>query len=84
MLTLMLFDQYIGVISGATTPGQSGPGSNGNEGVLCITHYSNLTIRLFSVITWTLIGKEVLSLCRVAVSVFYSPSQLSKFKIELL
>ena len=38
-------------------------------------HYWDLTIRLFSVISRTLIG-EVLSLCRGAVSVFYSPSQL--------
>ena len=27
-------------ISGATTPGQSGPGSNGYEGVLCIPQIS--------------------------------------------
>ena len=26
-------------LSGATTPGQSWPGSNGNEGVLCIPLY---------------------------------------------
>ena len=26
---------------GATTPGQSGPGSNGNEGVLCIPQSSS-------------------------------------------
>ena len=26
--------------SGATTPGQSGPGCNGNEGVLCIPQIS--------------------------------------------
>ena len=40
-------------LSGATTPGQSGPGSNDNEGVLCIPlklqHYWSLTFRLFSV-----------------------------------
>ncbi len=28
-------------LSGATTPGQSGPGSNGNEGVLRIPQSSN-------------------------------------------
>ena len=30
-------------LSGATTPGQSGPGSDGNEGVLHIPHSSRLT-----------------------------------------
>ena len=30
-------------LSGATTPGQSGPGSNGNEGVLCIPQNSSIT-----------------------------------------
>ena len=46
-------------LSGATTPGQSGHGSDGNEGVLRIPqkvqHYWNLTIRLFSVIFSTLV-----------------------------
>ena len=30
-------------LSGATTPGQSGSGSDGNEGVLCIPQNSNIT-----------------------------------------
>ena len=30
-------------LSGATTPGQIGPGSNGNEGVLCIPQSSSIT-----------------------------------------
>ena len=30
-------------LSGATTPGQSGPGSDGNEGMLRIPQSSNLT-----------------------------------------
>ena len=30
-------------LSGATSPGQSGPGSNGNEGVLCIPQSSSIT-----------------------------------------
>ena len=29
-------------LSGATTPGQSGPGSDGNEGVLCILQSSSI------------------------------------------
>ena len=46
--------------SGATIPGQSGPGSNGNEGVLRIPqklqHHWNHTIRLFSATHRTLVG----------------------------
>ena len=34
---LVLFNPLIGSLSGDTTPGQSGPGSDGNEGVLCIS-----------------------------------------------
>ena len=30
-------------LSGATTPSQSGPGSDGNEGVLSITQSSSIT-----------------------------------------
>ena len=30
-------------LSGATTPSQSGHGSNGNEGVLCIPQSSSIT-----------------------------------------
>ena len=33
---LVLFNPQIGTLSDATTPGQSGPGSDGNEGVLRI------------------------------------------------
>ena len=54
-------------------PGQSGPGSDGNEGVLRIPqssqHYWSITIRLFNIIFMTLI-KEVLPLCRDVVGVF--------------
>ena len=35
--SLVLFDPLSdSTLSGATTPGQSGPGSDGNEGELCI------------------------------------------------
>ena len=44
-------------LSRATIQGQSGPGSNGNERVLRIPQSSSLTIRLFSVIFRTLIGR---------------------------
>ena len=39
---LVLFNPQIGPISGATTPGQSGPGSNGNKGVLHILQSSSI------------------------------------------
>ena len=39
---LVLFNPLIGTLSGATTPGQSGPGSDGNEGVLHIPQNFNL------------------------------------------
>ena len=67
------------VLSGATTLGQSGSGSNGNEGVLYIPQSSSITgtspLDFFSVIFWTLVV-GVLPLCRGEVYVFYSPSQL--------
>ena len=72
-------------LSGTTTLGLSGPGSNGNEGVLYIypkyQYYWNLTIRLFSVISRTLVG-GILPLCRDAVGVFYSPHRQVNLKIE--
>ena len=44
-----------------------------------LQHYWNLTIRLFSVISKTLVGSGclVLSFCRNPVSLFYSPGQLA-------
>ena len=32
------------ILSGAPTPGQSGPGSDGNEGVLCIPQSTSITV----------------------------------------
>ena len=59
-------------LSSATTLGQSGPGSDCNEGVLCILqHYWSLTLRLFHVISRTFIGR-VLPLNRDTVSIFCS------------
>ena len=46
-------------LSGATTLGQSGPGSNGDKGVLCIFQSSSITgtsPSLFSVISRILVG----------------------------
>ena len=67
------------MLPGATTPGQSGPGSNGNEGVLHIPQRSNITGAslsdgLVSYLEHSLGG--LFSLCKDAVSVFYSPSLL--------
>ena len=63
-------------LSSTTTPGQSRPGNDGNKGVL---PFSQSSIRLFSVISRTLVG-EILSLCRDAVGVFCSSSWLGHFK----
>ena len=65
-------------LSGATTPGQSGPRSNGNEGVHHIPEISKAGASpsdLFNVISRTLVD-GALSLWRDIVSVFYSPSRL--------
>ena len=47
------------ILSDDTSPGQSGPGSDDNEGVLCISQSSSITEtwtnRLFSVISKTLV-----------------------------
>ena len=41
--SLVLFNPSMGPLSGATTPGQSELGSNGNEGVLHIPQSSSIT-----------------------------------------
>ena len=68
-------------LSDATTPGQNGPGSNGNEGILRIPQCSAITGTsvsdyLVSYPGHSLVG--VLPLCRDAVGVFCSPSRLGK------
>ena len=67
-------------LSGATTPGQSESGSNGNEGVLCIPQSSSITEDspsdcLMSYRGHSLAGGPAFR-CRDAVDVFYGPSQL--------
>ena len=75
---LVLFDPKIGLLSGATTPDQSGPGNNGNEGVLCIPQSSSITGTSPSdcLVSYPghLLRWGVLLLCREVVGVFYSPS----------
>ena len=76
--SLVLFNLYIGPLC-ATTLGQSGLGSDGNEGVLHIPQSSSINGILPSDClvsypghSW---GGEVLPLCREAVGVFYNHSQ---------
>ena len=56
----VLFNPWIGPLSGATTPGQSGPGERwqwrGTPYSPKLHHHLNITIRLFSVISKTLVG----------------------------
>ena len=70
-------------LSGTTAPGQSGPGSNGNEGVLRIPQSSSIagTSPSDCLVSYPghLLGGGVLPLCREVVSVFYSPSWLEDF-----
>ena len=69
-----------GTLSSATTPGQSEPGGNGNEGVIHIPQISKAGVLpsdgLMSYPGHIGAGGGVLPLHRDAVSVFYSLSQL--------
>ena len=76
-------------LSGATTPGQSGPGSDGNEGVHHIPQRSSI-IRtsppncLVSYQGTRFVGGVILPLSRGAVGVFYSHSRLGNASMEIL
>ena len=77
----ILFDP---LLSSATTPDQSGPGSDYNKGVLRIPQSSSITETfpsdcLVSYIR-TIIGR-VLPLCWEAVGVLYSPYRLGYFQV---
>ena len=74
------------ILSGVTTPGQSGPGSDSNERVLRIPQSSSITgtspsdcLVLYPGYSF---GVGVLPLYREAVGVFYSPSRLGKSSAE--
>ncbi len=78
---LVLFNPQIGPLSAATTLDQSGPGSDGNEGVLCILQSSSITgtspsdcLVSYQGNLWGVCVCGFLPLCRGAVSVFYSPN----------
>ena len=69
-------------LSDVTTPGPSGPRSDGNEGMLCISQSSSITRTSPSDCFFFNIQDShggVLTLCRDAVCVFYGPSQLGKW-----
>ena len=70
---------------GATTLSQSGAGSNGNKGIVCIPQSSSITgtspsdcLVSYQDTRWG----WGLTLCREAVSVFYSPSRLVNWLID--
>ena len=68
-----------GTLSGVSTPGQSGPGSDSNEGVLHISPNSSITgaSPLDCLISYPGHSFGGFShLCRKAVGVFYSPNWL--------
>ena len=67
-------------LSGTTTSGQSGSGSNGNEGVLRIPQGSNITgtspLQILVSYPGHSLWEVVLPICRYAVNVFYNPNRL--------
>ena len=68
-------------------PNPSGPGNNGKEGVLRIPQSSRITGNIPSDCLVSYPGNSlggVLSLCRGAVGLFYSPSRLGKKEVGYL
>ena len=66
-------------LSGATTPGQNGPGSNGNKGVLSIPQSSSITEASPSNFLMSYPGHtlwESYSFCSDAVGIFCRSSRL--------
>ena len=78
IMQLVLFNPLTGSLSGANAPGQSGPGSDGNEGVLFIPQSSSNTGNSPShcLVSYQDTHWQVLLLCREAGGVFYSPSRM--------
>ena len=75
---LVVFNPEIGPLTGATTPGQRKPGSNGITQSSSFTGISPLDCLVSCQDThW-----RVLPLCRGAVGVFYSRSRLSNFTLD--
>ena len=61
-------------LSSATTLGQSGPGNNANEGIFCFPQSSSISEASPS--DCLMSYPKVLTLCKDAAGIFYSPSQL--------
>ena len=81
----VLFKPIDRALSGATIPGQSGPGSDSNEGVLHIPLSFSITGTSPSDWLVSYPGHSLVvggSLCREAVGLFYSPSQLDKLILD--
>ena len=74
-------------LSGATIPGKSGPGSNANEGVLCISQSLIINGTAPSDCLESYLGHSfggaVLPLCRGAVGVFYSPCRRGNTELNV-
>ena len=71
-------------MSCASAPGDSRPGRNGNEWTphsIKLQYYWNLTIRLLTVLFWTLVG-GVLPFSREAVDEFVQFSRLNKVYLQ--
>ena len=82
-MPLVLFNPLDRALSGATKPGQNGPGSNGNERCSVFPKAPALLEphqQMFCVILGHSLG-GVLPLCRGAVSVFYSPNTLDPLRV---
>ena len=74
-------------LSGATTPGESRPGSDGNEVIVCISQSCSITGILPSDCLVSYTGHSlgvVLPFCREAAGVFYSSSRLGKVLVCFL
>ena len=84
---LVLFNPEIGPLSGSTTLGQCGHGSDGNKGVLRIPQSSSITGTSPSDRSVSYPGHSlggVLPLCREAVGVFYIPGRQGKQNKEIV
>ena len=75
-----------GTLSGPTTLGKSGSGSNGNKGVLHIPQSSSITGTSPSDSLMPYPGHRLgnLTICRDAVGVFYSPSNWVRIKLLVI
>ena len=70
-----------GTLTGTTTPGQSGPGSNCNEGVFYIPQSSRIGASSSdNLVSYPghMLWEGVIFLCRDAVSIFYTPANRAK------